>query len=279
MTTSPDPDHTPLFDMDAPVPPPPVEQLLALAGLYTQHNDRIDLWRHGRADLGTDAYAASARYLERATYACIKTVRKHRMPTVEPVTNAVVRLKQIAHLTSAAARYLTTALPFLSDADAERPLPDPRRGFGQRVQLARELASLAPVAIIESATDIADALPRHACSSSPSHGIDSVQYDLLFQVALGHVTVFEEIQYVRVHTTKAAPETLRELELRRLVCREPESAPPPYYGGEPFDRVRLTALGIALVSAVISCRTLIGPPAASPAVAPAPTPARARAHR
>ncbi|CAM5385391.1 putative protein OS=Streptomyces fumanus OX=67302 GN=GCM10018772_25040 PE=4 SV=1 [Streptomyces fumanus] len=41
--TPPAPDGTPLFDVDVPMPRPPVEQLLALAGLYTRHNDRIDL--------------------------------------------------------------------------------------------------------------------------------------------------------------------------------------------------------------------------------------------
>ncbi|MET9832785.1 hypothetical protein ABZ078_26575 [Streptomyces sp. NPDC006385] len=104
MTTPPDPDHAPLSDVDVPVPPTPVERLLALADLYTQHNDRIDLTLSGCAPHDPDASVALARRLEREALACIKTVRQQRLPPIEPVSSAVVRLKQIAYLTSGATR-------------------------------------------------------------------------------------------------------------------------------------------------------------------------------
>ncbi|MEU3028106.1 hypothetical protein ACPCBC_16625 [Streptomyces incarnatus] len=279
MTTSPDSDH-PLFDMDAPVSPTPVERLLALAGLYAQHNDRIDLWLHGRADLGPDAYAASARHLERATYGCITTVQKQRLPVTEPVASAVVRLKQIAHLTSGATRYLSTAQPVVPDADAKRGVPGPRRRLARCFQLARDLTALAAPAIIDSATCIAHRLPADAHSSSPATpGIDSARRDVLVEVARGHVTAFQTMQMAYVQATRVDSGTLRDLEAEHLVRREPDSAPSPYHGGAPYDRVRLTALGITALSTAIHRPTRIGPSAARPALAPAPTPARTRAHR
>jgi hypothetical protein len=116
-TTPPDLDHGPLFDVDAPVPLTPVERLLALADLHTQHNDRIDLLLAGRASCDLDASVSSARRLEREALASLKTVRQQRLPAIEPVASAALRLKQIAYLTSGATRYLTAA---------QRALP-PRR--------------------------------------------------------------------------------------------------------------------------------------------------------
>ncbi|MEW2620864.1 hypothetical protein [Streptomyces sp. NPDC048106] len=279
MTTSPDSDHT-LYDMDAPVSPKPEERLLALAGLYTQHNDRIDLWLHGRAVLGPDAYAASARHLERATYACITTVRKQRLPSTEPMASAVVRLKQIAHLTGGATRYLTTAQPVVRDADAKRGIPGPRRRLAQCFQLARELTALAAPAIIDSATCIAHRLPVGTYSSSPATtGLDSARRDVLVEVARGRVTAFQTMPMTYVQATRVDSGTLRDLEAEHLVCREPGSAPSPYYGGAPYDRVRLTALGITALSTAIRWPTRIGPPAARPALPPAPAWASTRAHR
>ncbi|MER6566953.1 hypothetical protein ABT288_12340 [Streptomyces sp. NPDC001093] len=123
MTTPPDPDHAPLFEVDAPVPLMPVERLLALADLYTRHNDRIDLLFAGRASHDPGASVSSAHRLEREALASIKTVRQQRLPAIEPVSSAVVRLKQIAYLTSGATRYLAAAQHALPEGDAEHAPP------------------------------------------------------------------------------------------------------------------------------------------------------------
>ncbi|MFQ6200441.1 hypothetical protein ACLMMR_40710, partial [Streptomyces sp. NPDC000405] len=137
------------------MPLTPVEQLLALADLYTQHNDRIDLLFSGHAHPAPDAYVASAHRLERQALACIKGVRQQRLPAIAPVSIAVVRLKQTAYLTGGATRYLTAAQQTLPAQDADHARPDPHRGFGQYVRLARELTALAPLTIVASATHIA----------------------------------------------------------------------------------------------------------------------------
>ncbi|MFF3501132.1 hypothetical protein [Streptomyces sp. NPDC003247] len=278
MTTSPDPDLTPMFDVDVPVPLTPVERLLALAGLYTQHNDRIDLLFAGRAAAVPDTYVSSARRLERDSLACVKTIRQQRLPAIEPVTSAVVRLKQIAYLTSGATRYLTSAQQALPPGDAQHVRPDPRSGFGQYVRLARELTALAPAAVVECATHLAERLPDRARSRTTVSGMDRAQRDTLLEVARGHVIVtgqYEQPGYGR--TVPVDVDVLRHLQSQGLVTCEPASAPPFFTGGPPRNRVRLPALGLAVLSTVIASPLAVCPPAARPVHSPAAaTTARAR---
>lgn len=279
MTTPADPDHAPLFDVDAPVALMPVEQLLALADLYTQHNDRIDLLFSGRAPLAPDAYVASSHRLERETLACIKTVRRQKLPAIEPVTSAVVRLTQTAYLASGATRYLTAAQQALPADDAEAQRPDPRRGFGQYLRLARELTALAPATIVASATQIATRLPQRARSSTTVPGLDTAQRATLLEVAQGHVAVTDQYgQRAYGHTVPVSVDVLLHLEAQGLVERESTTVPPLFPGGPSRDRVRLTATGIRVLSTVIDCFHISGPPAARPVPAPA-APGTARARR
>lgn len=266
MTTPPDPDHTPLFDVDVPEPLTPVEQLLALADLYTQHNDRIDLLFSNRARLTPDAYVASSHRLEREALSCIKTVRQQSLPAIEPVTTAILRLKQTAYLTGGATRYLTAAQQALPADDAEAARPDPRRGFGQYLRLARELTALAPAAIVESAAHIAGRLSERARSHTTVPGMDAAQRGTLFEVAQGHVAVLNQRGYG--HTVAVAVEVLRHLESQGLVSRAVASAPPFVPGAPSRDRVRLTALGRSALSTVIASPLSPGPPAARPVPAP-----------
>ena len=259
MTTPPDPNHAALFDVDAPVPLTPVEQLLALADLYTQHNDRIDLLLFGRGSHDPGASVSSARRLEREALASITAVRQQRLPAIEPVSSAVVRLKQIAYLTSGATRYLTTAQQALPEGDAEHARPDPRRGFGQYLRLARELTALAPAAIVESASPIAARLPDRARSSTTVPGMDASHRGALLEVARGHVIVTGQYgQRGYGHTVSVNIDVLRQLDTQELVTRKPASAPPFFPGGPPRDRVRLTSLGLSVLSTVINSPLYIG---------------------
>lgn len=269
MTTPPAPD-TPLFDVDAPAALTPVERLLALADLYTQHNDAIDLQFTGRAPLPPDAYVSSSHRLERETLASIKAVRQQHLPAVEPVTSAVVRLKQTAYLTGGATRYLTAAQQAAPTEDAEERRPDPRRGFGQYLRLARELTALAPAAIVTSAAQIATRLPQRARSTTTVPGLDTAQRGALLEVAQGHVAVtnqYSERGYC--HNVPVAIEVLRHLEAHGLLTREPATVPPLFPHGPSRDRVRLTTLGISVLSTVIDAVHIPGPPDPSPIPAPA----------
>ncbi|MFF8482005.1 hypothetical protein [Streptomyces antibioticus] len=266
--------------MDVPDPLTPVERLLALAGLYTQHHDRIDVLLAGRARPDTDAYVACARHLEREAHAGVKPVRQQRLPAIEPVTSALVRLRQIAYLTGGATRYLATAQQTLPTQDAEHTHPDRHRGFGPYVRLARELTELAPLAIVEAALHIAARLPGHARGTTPVAGIDAAQRNALLEVARGHVTVSEQGQRVYGHTITVDNELMRHLEAQQLVHRTIGSAPPAFPGGPVRDRACLTAIGVSTLSTVLNTPLYSGLSAARPAAAVFPTAAPAtRAHR
>ncbi|RZU45766.1 hypothetical protein EV284_0415 [Streptomyces sp. BK022] len=275
MTTPSAPDDAPLFDVDVLAPPTPVELLLALAGLYTRHNDRLDLLLFGRPPHpDPDACAASAHRLDRETFAAITAIRQQSLPAIEPVTDAVVRLKQLAHLTAGATRYLTAAQQVQPPRDAEHTRLDPRSGFARHVRLARELTALAPLTITDSAVHIAARLPTRARSTTTVPGMDAERRGALLDVARGHIAVTGHDGHQRVypHNTAVDAEMLRHLEADGLLTCEPASAPPLFHGGPPRDRARLTALGTRALSTVIVFPHYLSRPAGSTAPMPAPAP-------
>ncbi|MBT2409336.1 hypothetical protein J7I94_01960 [Streptomyces sp. ISL-12] len=278
MTASRTPDHAPMFDVDVPAPLTLVERLLALAGLYTEHNDRIDLLFAGTAAPAPDAYVSSARRLEREALACVKAVRQQRLPPVEPVPSAVVRLKQTAYLTSGATRYLTSAQQSLPANETGAARLDRRRGFGQHVRQARELTALAPATVVESTTHLAYRLPAKAHARTTVPGMERAQRRSLLMVARGHVAVtghYEADSHDRSDSVDT--DMLRRLDAQGLVTCDAASAPPFYSSGLPRDRVRLTSLGLSVLSTVIAAPLPASPPAARPVPAPATAPsARAR---
>ncbi|MFJ4688857.1 hypothetical protein [Streptomyces sp. NPDC088789] len=269
--TPPDPGASPFFEVSVPEPPTPVERLLALAALYTRHNDRIDLLFSGRAHPDADAYAASARRLERETLACLKAIRQQRLPPIGLIPSTIVRLKQIAHLTGGAARYLTAAQQALPTEDAKSYRPDRRRGFGQYVDLARDLTALASPAIVESAGHI-DRRLRGSARTTTVTGIGAPERDVLLQVARGHVIAAGQGERLYRHAVSVDIETLHSLQALHLVTPEPASAPPLFPGGPTRDRIHLTTLGISALSTVIN--TPDPKPTRSPPL-PAPAPGAA----
>lgn len=255
MTTSSEPDDTPLFDVDVPVPPTPVERLLVLADLYTRHNDSLDLFLFGRPPHPEpDALAASAHRLDRESLAALTAIRQQPLPAIESVKDAVVRLKQLAHLTAGATRFLTAAQHLRPQQDAQDIFLDPRRGLSQYVSLARELTALAPQTIADAALPIAARLPARARSTTTVAGMDADRRTALLEVARGHVAVTGHDGHQRVYhpNTAVSRGMLHALEAEGLATREPASAPPHFHGGPPRDRVRLTALGTRALSTVIA---------------------------
>ncbi|MFE4664516.1 hypothetical protein ACFRI7_11880 [Streptomyces sp. NPDC056716] len=251
--TAPDP-HAPLFDMDVPRSPTPVEQLLALAGLHTRHNDRIDLLLHGHPHPGPDTYTASAHGLERETLACVRAIQQQRLPAVEPVPSTLVRLRQIAYLSGGAARYLGTAQHSLPTED-EPGLPlDRRRGAGQMVALARELTALASPAIIESAVHLAPRFRTQAPGRAAA--VDGSQRGVLLMVARGHLTIVGQGDRVYGDSVPVDAQALHSLHDQRLLISEPASVPPLFPGGPLRDRAHLTALGISALSTILHSSTV-----------------------
>lgn len=194
-----------------------------------------------------------------------------------------MRLKQLAYLSTEAARHLADAQDTLTaparDTGTERPaVPE---AVGQRVQLARELTALAPEAAVESAGRIAGEMRRRQTpSGAPSEELTAVQRAALRAVARVHVVVNSSLDrhYVHSRDTRVPISTLRSLEAKDLVEREPKSAPPAYLRGPLQDRVRLTSGGAAAFAAFIALppATAAGPTATARPAPTTPTPARTR---
>ncbi|MCX5309010.1 hypothetical protein OG304_37135 [Streptomyces sp. NBC_00160] len=76
-------------------------------------------------------------------------------------------------------------------------------------------------------------------------------------------------QYVHSRDGRVRIGTLRSLESKGLITREPATAPPAYDNGPAQDRIRLTAGGATAVSALLAAPPTT-PASATPAVPPAP---------
>lgn len=90
-----------LFDV-AP-PPTPVERLLLLADQYVQHNDMLDRLLRAGSPSEPNAHVASAQQLAAATRTALKAVTDERLFQSHDLSDAVVRLQQLAFLSSASA--------------------------------------------------------------------------------------------------------------------------------------------------------------------------------
>ncbi|NEB01990.1 hypothetical protein [Streptomyces sp. SID13726] len=239
MTTA--PAESLLFD----VPPPltPVERLLHLAGQYTRHNDALDLLLHTTDRLDPQAHVASAERLASDTRTVIRAIQEERLYKSTELTECVVRLKQLA---------------FLSTASAD-----------QGIKAARELTALAPEAAVGCAAHLAVETRRRRppVGVAPGERLTAAQRAALVQIARGHVVVSSSLgrQFARSREPKVLISSLRVLESNGLAERVPNSAPGAYTSSLPQDRVHLTAAGITALASAIA------PPPEGPSVAPGTT--------
>ncbi|MFF4361559.1 hypothetical protein [Streptomyces sp. NPDC001604] len=230
-----------LFD----VPPPltPVERLLHLADQYTRHNDALDVLLHPATEPEPQAHADSAQRLASDTRIAVKAIQDERLYESTELTETLVRLKQLA---------------FLSTASA---------ALG--VQSARELTALAPEAAVGCAASLAAETRRRHWSTAiaPDERLTATQRTALAQIACGHVVASSSLgrEFTRSREPKVLMSTLRALETKGLAERIPNSAPCAYIGGPAQDRVHLTPAGITALASVI------GLPPTGPATAPGTT--------
>ncbi|MGW2479912.1 hypothetical protein ACWCWQ_08835 [Streptomyces sp. NPDC001571] len=223
MTTSP----TDALLFDVPPPPTPVERLLHLADQYTQHNDALDL-RPLADDAARDAHVTSARRLAAATQSAITAIQSERLYESQELTEATLRLKQLAFLAGASADLSATA--------------------------ARELTGLTPEAAVGCAVTVATETWRRRWASLPAKDdqLNAVQRTALAEIACGHVTASSALgrEFTRSRDPKVLMSTLRALEAKELAERAFPAAS-AYVGGPPLARVRLAPAGItALASAL-----------------------------
>lgn len=153
-----------LFDVAA--PPTPVERLLLLADQYVQHNDMLDRLLRAHPPSEPNAHAASAQRLASATRTALKAVTDVRLFRSPDLSDAVVRLEQLA---------------FLSSASADQQLP-----------MARTLTALAPEAAMGCANTLAYEIRRRggtAAGDGPEHTLTAAHHTALWEIACGNVVV------------------------------------------------------------------------------------------
>ncbi|MGW3692329.1 hypothetical protein ACWD6U_00355 [Streptomyces sp. NPDC005149] len=245
MTTP--PDDGLLFDVAA--PQSPIERLLQLADQYVQHNDLLDRLLRAQSPPEPNAHVASARQLAAATHTALEAITDERLFQSQDLTDAVVRLRQVA---------------FLSNASTDHPLP-----------VARTLTALAPEAATGCAVTLVRELRRRRGHSTKAgdHQLTTAHRAALWEIACGNVVATSSLgrQYVHYRDERVLIATLRSLEEYGLAERVPKSAPSAYVGGPLQDRIRLTAAGTTALAAAIS-----NPPARlAPATTPTPAPAAA----
>lgn len=216
------------FLFEIPAPPTPVERLLLLAGQYTLHNDTLDLGLAASTDPDPATHVASARRLASETSTAISAVIDQQ-PHINPdLSDALVRLSQLAYLSAQSGH-------------------DPR--------MARDLTALAPEAIVNSAARIAQELGRgrSGASTAQKEHLTPLRCLALYEIARGHVVVTESVdrQYVHSRGIRVPISTVRHLESHGLINRAGGSAAPAFKGGPPQDRVRLTPAGVTAVASFI----------------------------
>ncbi|MFD8814341.1 hypothetical protein ACFV23_23320 [Streptomyces sp. NPDC059627] len=234
-----------LFDVAA--PPTPVERLLLLADQYVQHNDMLDRLLRSGPSPDPDADAGSAQRLAAATCSAIKAVTDERLFRSHDLSDAVLRLEQLA---------------FLSNASANQQFPT-----------ARTLTALAPEAAMSCADTLAFEI-RHRRGSTleaPEHPLTGTQQTALWEIGCGNVVATNSLgrQYVHYRDERVLIGTLRALEADGLAERVPTSAPSAYIGGPLQDRVRLRAAGTTALAAAISRPPTVRTPRTTPASVPA----------
>ncbi|MEU6372154.1 hypothetical protein [Streptomyces sp. NPDC046909] len=240
-----------LFDV-AP-PPTPVERLLHLADQYTQHNDALDLFLGAANPPAPDAHVGSAQRLATDTQSAIKAIQDERLYESVELAETVMRLRQLAFLTSTSADLSAGA--------------------------ARELTALAPEAAVGCAVTLAGETRRRrwATAPAPDDRLTAVLCLAMAEIACGHVVASSSLgrEFTRSREAKVLMSTLRALETKGLAERTAGSAPAAYVGGPPLDRVRLTSAGVTALASVIDAPP-IGPSTA-PGTTPRPLPATAQA--
>ncbi|MEV0577103.1 hypothetical protein [Streptomyces sp. NPDC050392] len=243
------------FLFDVPVPVPPVEQLLLLASQYTRHNDTLDLALASPTEPDPQTHAASARQLASETSAAITAVLDQQPCPSPDLSDALVRLNQLAYLSAQSA--------------------------GHTAHKARELTALAPQDIVTSTAHIVleQDRGRSGTSAPPAERLTPAHCAALHDIAQGRAVVTKSMgrQYVNNRGPRILVSTLRHLESTGLVDRAEGSAAPAFKGGPPLDRLRLTPAGMTAVASFIGlppAGTNTPPRMVTPA--PAQSPSRSR---
>ncbi|MEU3188404.1 hypothetical protein ABZ707_30055 [Streptomyces sp. NPDC006923] len=241
------PHHTP-----SPLP----DRLLILAAQFTRHNDALDLTTKTAA---LPAHITSAQRLARSTSETADAIAGQPLEHTPDVTDVLIRLRQTAFLTNAAADHLIDAEDLLTTVgDVASDSPDIHDQYyrqdvllaaDKQFHLARDLTALAPEASALAAETLALALRRQHLDAptlpAPEITLSRAQDSALRAIARGHVQVYEAAgrQHATSHDDRLLLTTLRSLESKQLIQYDLRPAL------DDRHRVRLTATGRQLLTA------------------------------
>ncbi|MFE4632232.1 hypothetical protein ACFRJ1_02480 [Streptomyces sp. NPDC056773] len=226
-------------------------RLLALADQFTQFNDQLARLQPAYAAAQGHASATS---LVSACREAVQAIVEQPMYAGVALTEATVRIKQLAVLTGQASQHLSDAKALLADAPPPSETHTRSGDITHRIQLARELTLLAPVAALESASALATEVQRRRpATATGGDPLAPSQRTALHATARGHVVIarYQGRESVHSRGNSVHIDTLRALEQSGLVAIEPGSAPPAFGAGPPRDRVRLTLTGAMALTAAL----------------------------
>ncbi|WP_432012729.1 hypothetical protein [Streptomyces cucumeris] len=202
--------------------------------------------------------------------------RMYHGPAVRTV---YTRVRQLAHLATDAADHLLDAVDILGDTRAGLPVQgdgpllthqQAREEAGSRLTLVRDLTALgAPDAVAAAELFATERRHRGAHLLPQPPALSSAQDAALRAVAQGEVTITDDKPYLRSNDLRVSISTIRSLESRSLVAREPC---PIWLQDE---RVHLTPDGCHVLTAAFSRTRAPALTAARPAASQSPTAARA----
>ncbi|MFD4555945.1 hypothetical protein ACFWP5_16770 [Streptomyces sp. NPDC058469] len=268
-------------------PHPGPERLLVLGGHYTRHHDALQgiVLLRGPDPAGTLAqHIRSTQALAREALEVSTSVRTMPRLCHTPVIRAVMeRATQLAALATLAADHLLDAVDILQTTATAHPASEPAPAVhhgetlleaGRRTTLAGRLTSLGAEDCLANAELLAREMHRQHLG--PDHRpptLTPAQRTALESVAAGHVTLTGLLNkpYVRRGPTRITITTLRALQDRSLVSRE------PFPHTLHDERIHLAPDGCRALAALLAQPRNAEPTAVRPPAAPAVSAIRAAA--
>lgn len=259
----------------------PAEHLLLLASDFTRHNDaltRLQLTGSSPATALTQQTTVT-QHLANAALHIVDVLNTQRMYHSLAIRTVYARVRQLAHLATDAADHLLDAVDILDDTRAgipfqgEGPLLTYQQALGEagsRLTLVRDLTALgAPDAVATAELFVTERRRRGVHLVRQPSALSPAQDAALRAVAQGEVTITDDKPYLRRDDLRVSISTIRSLESRGLVARE------PCLLWLQDERVHLTADGCHDLAAAFSRPRAPALTAARPTTSPSTKAARA----
>ncbi|AQU64906.1 hypothetical protein [Streptomyces niveus] len=214
-------------------PTAPAEHLLLLAADFTRHNDALTRLRLNGTSPATALthHTSSTQHLANSALHIVDTLNTQPMYHSPVIRTVYARVRQLAHLATSAADHLLDAVDILNNTRPGIPVhgqgpllthEQALRGAGSRLTLVRDLTDLgAHDAVTTAEVFVTERRHRGAIPSYRPPALSPAQDTALRAVARGEVTVTDDKPSVRRDNIRITIRTIRSLESRHLVAREP----------------------------------------------------------